>query len=168
MLAQSPWVGCQRTGAPGLAAAMVAGSICAPQRMKCIGRCGDIGGSGRAGYSSKDGDGTSYATTHVSGAAVMWLAHHGKAVDDLYGNTLATGLRRSAIAHRSVPSQVQTGIPATMVLESCTSLTCSRHRCRTRIPWSKSKTWPRTIRLRASSDTEPKPCHIRRRRVCAG
>lgn len=47
----------------------------------------DIGGSGRAGYFSKDGDGTSYATTHVSGAAVMWLAHHGKAVDDLYGNT---------------------------------------------------------------------------------
>ncbi len=48
----------------------------------------DVGGSGRAGYSSKDGDGTSYATTHVSGAAVLWLAHHGRKIDDLYGNTL--------------------------------------------------------------------------------
>ncbi len=39
------------------------------------------------GYSPKDGDGTSYATTHVSGAAVLWLAHHWADIQRLYGNT---------------------------------------------------------------------------------
>ncbi len=47
----------------------------------------DVGGSGREGYSSKDGDGTSYATTHVSAAAVLWLAYHGEKVQRLYGDT---------------------------------------------------------------------------------
>ncbi len=31
-----------------------------------------------------DGDGTSYATVHISAAAVMWRAHHGHALDNLY------------------------------------------------------------------------------------
>jgi|GEM_PF-686520 len=39
------------------------------------------------GYSADQGDGTSYATTHVAGAAVLWLAHHWADVQRLYGNT---------------------------------------------------------------------------------
>jgi subtilisin family serine protease len=31
-----------------------------------------------------NGDGTSYATVHVSGAAALWKAHHGAKLDDLY------------------------------------------------------------------------------------
>ena len=38
-------------------------------------------------YLSKDGDGTSYATTHVSGAAALWLAHRGSDIDEKYGAT---------------------------------------------------------------------------------
>jgi subtilisin family serine protease len=36
------------------------------------------------GYSAKDGDGTSYATTHVSGAAALWLAYHHDKLPSLY------------------------------------------------------------------------------------
>ena len=47
----------------------------------------DVSNHDREGYSPKDGDGTSYATTHVSAAAVMWLAHHGDEIERLYGST---------------------------------------------------------------------------------
>lgn len=39
------------------------------------------------GYSEKNAIGTSYAAAHLSGAALLWLAYHGTALDARYGKT---------------------------------------------------------------------------------
>ena len=47
----------------------------------------DHGQDPPASYSPEDGDGTSYATAHVSGAALLWTAFHGRRLEQMYGMT---------------------------------------------------------------------------------
>lgn len=52
------------------------------------------------------GDGTTYATVHVSAAACMWLRHHGPQINSLYGRTW-----KRVEAFRSVLYQSRKALP---------------------------------------------------------
>ena len=90
----------------------------------------DVGGSGRAGYSSKDGDGTSYATCMFPVRRCCgWRIMAGK-------STTCTaipggGWRRSGIAPRSAPDRARIGIRAITGPASSIFPTCCKLRCRT-------------------------------------
>jgi subtilisin family serine protease len=91
-------------------------------------------------YAFKDGDGTSYATTHVSGAAVLWLAYHWADIQRLYGNTwrrveafrhclkesAVPGLNWDTTRHGagilSIPKLLQTALPNPAELEKVNDL----------------------------------------------
>lgn len=73
---RKPWTGASR-------GARV--DICAPAENVVRANTRRVNGAMLFELLDKEGDGTSYATVHVAGAAALWLAHHGAALRPLRG-----------------------------------------------------------------------------------
>lgn len=68
-------------------------------------------------YSSNDGDGTSYATAHIAGAAAIWLAHFRSALDGYRGWRRVEAFRAAVRASANRPAGWDTALFGAGILD---------------------------------------------------